>query len=225
MIVHSPYEAEQGTEAWLKLRMGKVTASELGNLITDTGSLRKRDAGMRMTYIYGKCAEAFRGQALPGFSSFVTEQGIELELQARATLSDILKSEIAHVGFVEREDMPLGCSPDGVIYDGAGFMLTGCEIKCPQPVNACRWAVESKLDANDFGAPPAEHALQVQCSMLVCEVPFWIFYSHSQSLPCVAMKVRPDFELHATIQKAAALFKEDFDECMEKLNSLRAREL
>jgi len=115
MIIHN---LEQGSEEWLKIRIGKFTASSfhvfLGNSKTKENELYKK-AAERITGV--KCDS-------DTFSNKHTERGNKLEDEARSIyelLNDVMVDE---VGFIEL-DKNTGYSPDGLI--GEEGLL---EIKC-----------------------------------------------------------------------------------------------
>ena len=160
------HTVEQGAAEWLQLRVGKVTASELGNLVTPEFAARKGETPH--TYLCSKLAEAWRGAALPGFSSHATEQGQILEDEARRWYAFAFDRErIQNVGFVEHDDGRCGCSPDALIDDDSGL-----ELKCPEPTNHVRYLLAGEL--------PKAYTAQVHMS--ITEIIFNLHrtFSHRQ---------------------------------------------
>lgn len=196
------HEIEQGTEDWLTVRVGKVTASELGEILTPLFKVREGETPR--TYMYSKLAEAYRGKALPGFSSWSTEQGQELEQEARSWFAFDTEHKVRNVGFVETDDGRFGCSPDALLDDDGGL-----ELKCVEPTNHVRYLLEGRL-------PPA-YACQVHGSMLATGRPWWKFVSYRRGFPAFVLKVERDEEIMGKIQSALASFYEQFDKAMAQL--------
>lgn len=196
-------DCPQGGESWLKLRLGVVTASEAGNLLTPNFEIRNGE--MPHTYLCQKVAEAYRGQVLPGFGgSWETEQGAINEMEARHWLSFATDKDVRQVDFVVSDDGRYGCSPDGLIGEDSGL-----ELKCVQPVNHVKWLLEGTL--------PKEHAVQVHFSMYVTGRPEWVFLSYQKKFPKLLLTVKRDEEKFAKIKEALDIFAEKFDKSIEKL--------
>jgi hypothetical protein len=119
-------DCKQGTPEWLAARLGKVTASEIGALVSPLGKVRTGD-GPR-TYLYKKLAEKILGVPGSDFTSFGMEQGVIVESEARAWFAFENNVSVREVGFCESDDGHIGFSPDGLIGEDGGI-----EIKSPQP--------------------------------------------------------------------------------------------
>lgn len=118
-------EIEQGTDAWRQIRVGKVTASRIGDLMAKT---KTGPSASRAAYMGELVAERLTGQPTEKFQSAAMRQGTELEPQARAAYAFLSGVSVEETGFVPhpRIDMA-GCSPDGLVGD-----LGLVEIKSPQ---------------------------------------------------------------------------------------------
>lgn len=115
---------DQGGLEWVRLRLGRPTASEFHHIMTP---LFKPKSGQGFeTYLNKKLAEKWLGHALPGFNSFATEQGSILEEEAIPWYALEYDCDPRQVGFVESDDSRCGCSPDALIGEDEGL-----EIKCP----------------------------------------------------------------------------------------------
>lgn len=197
------HEVNQGESDWLKLRVGKVTASEASALLTPEFAIRT--GAMPYTYLCEKVAEAWRGEPLPGFSSWETEQGQILEDEARAWYClehDDYKAR--NVGFVEHDDGRCGCSPDALLGEDGGL-----ELKCPQPTNAVRYVLDGTL--------PKDYAVQVHFSLYVTGRKWWRFVSYRRKFPPFVLHVERDEAICAKIQAALEKFYSDFDTAMARL--------
>jgi len=115
---------EQGTEEWFTIRIGKVTASRVADVIakTKTGYSATRD-----NYMAQLVCERLTGQKGESFSNAAMQHGTDTEPLARAAyeaLQDVLVDE---VGFVPHPSIIMaGASPDGLV--GEDGLI---EIKCP----------------------------------------------------------------------------------------------
>jgi putative phage-type endonuclease len=115
---------EQGTEAWFNIRIGKVTASRVADVLakTKTGYSTTRD-----NYMAQLVCERLTGQKGESFTNAAMQHGTETEPLARAAYEarhDVLVDE---VGFVPHPSIIMaGASPDGLV--GEDGLI---EIKCP----------------------------------------------------------------------------------------------
>lgn len=202
-IIH---EVGQGEAEWLQLRIGKVTASELSSLVTP--EFKIRDGATPHTYLCEKVAEAWRGKALPGFSTWETEQGQLLEDEARGwyclTHTD---HKLRNVGFVEGDDGRCGASPDALLGDDGGL-----ELKCPQPTNHVRYLLA--------GVVPKDYITQVHMSLCVTGRKWWRFVSYHRGYPALVVNVPRDEVICAKIQAALSAFYSSFDAAMAKLQQI-----
>lgn len=198
-------DVEQNSLAWMKLRMGKVTASELGNLLTPKFELRTGE--MPHTYLCKKVAEAYRGTPLMGFQSYQMEQGQELEDEARGWIAFESGLKVDQVAFIESEDGRSGASPDGLIGEDGGL-----ELKCPEPHTHTKYLLNGSL--------PAEYACQVHMSMYVTGRSWWKFLSYRRFFPPFIITVDRDEKIIATIGEAISKFSAKYDTALAKLKAL-----
>lgn len=202
MKIHT--DIVQGTAEWLKIRAGKVTASEIDALISPTLQIRKGD-GVQ-TYLYQKVAELKTGP-LPGFHSWEAEEGQMLEDEARKWFAFQSNERLHDAGFVEHDDGRCGCSPDALIGEDGGL-----ELKAPQPVNHVRYLLDGIL--------PKEYAAQVHMSLYVTGRKWWKFVSYRRKFPAFVLTVERDEKICATIAEALAGFYARLDEARNKLEAI-----
>jgi exodeoxyribonuclease (lambda-induced) len=201
-------ELEQKSWDWFKARAGKVTGSELKNLITDKLQIRKWTTEMPNSYLHRKLAEKWRGQALQSFGgNQQTDQGVQYEERARKFFASLLEKDIETVGGIESDDGKCWCSPDGIIGD-----TTGLEIKCPNADTHIGWLLG--------GCVPEEHVLQVQFSLWVSEFKAWWFMAWCKDFPHLAIAIEPDDSTISTIKDAVGEFNDRMDAAFEKLVEL-----
>lgn len=196
----------QGSVEWLKLRLGRPTASEFARFIKANGEGRESDK--RMTYVYEKAAEKWQRHALPGFGSFATERGQDFEAEAVAWYEFEHNVELRRVGFIESEDRLSGCSPDALCGEEYGV-----EIKCPQAPAHVRYCCEGRL--------PADYAPQVHGSLYVTGLPEWRFLSYHRGFPPLLLIVKRDEEIMERIGNALATFQRDFKAALAALAALK----
>lgn len=166
---------------------------------------------MPRTYLCEKVAEKWRGQPLPGFSAWSTEQGELLEAEARSWYAlEYDDEEMTRAGFCESDDGKAGCSPDALLGESAGL-----EIKCPGAVNHLKWLLDGGL--------PKDHAVQVYTSLYITQRPWWRFLSYHRGFPKLVVTVQTDPEIMEKIQSALEKFHITFDTAMTRLRQIEAQ--
>ena len=144
---------EQGTEEWFTIRIGKVTASRVADVIakTKTGYSTTRD-----NYAAQLVCERLTGQKGESFSNAAMQHGTDTEPLARAAyeaLKDVLVDE---VGFVPHPSIIMaGASPDGLVGDD-GLL----EIKCPNTATH----IETLLSQSVPGKYNTQMQFQMACT-------------------------------------------------------------
>jgi putative phage-type endonuclease len=116
---------EQRTAEWHRQRLGKVTASRVGDA---TARLKGNGwAAPRATYLMQLVVERLTGEAAPFFENDAMRWGTNTEPYARLAYSACTGRPVVEVGFFDHPSIGMaGASPDGFIGDDG--ML---EIKCP----------------------------------------------------------------------------------------------
>ncbi len=198
---------EQGHIDWFKLRVGKVTASELGNLLTPEFELRKGETPK--TYVYSKVAESWQGRPLISTGSWQTEQGNIREDEAIPWLALEKDWKILPGGFIETDDGRFGCSPDGLVQ-GHEF---GVEVKCPEAVNHVRYLSEGVL--------PKAYVCQVYGSMFATGFKKWIFVSYRRGFPALVLEIHHDDKAELAIHMAIKSFHAEFDRATDRISNIR----
>lgn len=137
----------QGSPEWHAIRLGRVTASRVHDVIAKTKS--GYTAG-RANYEAELIAERLTGMPADRFVNDAMRWGTETEAQARAAYSFLQDVDVAEVGFVPHPTIEMaGASPDGLVGDD-GLL----EIKCPNTATHL---------ATLFGATiPVKYASQMQ---------------------------------------------------------------
>jgi putative phage-type endonuclease len=115
---------EQGSDAWFNIRIGKVTASRVADVLakTKTGYSTTRD-----NYMAQLVCERLTGQKGESFTNAAMQHGTETEPLARAAYEARYDVLVDEVGFVPHPSIIMaGASPDGLVRED-GLI----EIKCP----------------------------------------------------------------------------------------------
>ena len=114
----------QGSDEWKALRVGKVTASRVADVIAKT---KTGWGASRANYAAELIAERLTGEPAAHYISKEMQHGTETEPQARAAYEFHANVDVAQVAFVDHPAIAMsGASPDGLVGE-AGLI----EIKCP----------------------------------------------------------------------------------------------
>lgn len=197
-------DAKQNSEAWLRARLGKVTASEADALISPEGKVRT-GAGPH-SYLCRKVAEKVLGYSLDTFQgSWATDQGNIIETMGLPWYSFAFDTPLTRVGFCETDDGRAGCSPDSLIGEDGGL-----ELKSPQPPAHVEYLLA--------GVVPKDYRIQVQFSLWVTGRKWWKFVSYSSQFESLVVHVEPDPLLQEAIGEAMAKFAPVFDAALERVS-------
>ena len=159
---------EQGSKEWLELRLGKVTASRITDVLAKGKS---GEALSREDYRYELVVQRLTGNPGESFTNAAMEWGTATEPQARIAYEAQADVFVEQVPFVLHPTIEwFGCSPDGLIGD-KGLI----EIKCPNSKTHIKY-----LNA---GKPPAKYVPQMQCQMAVTGRQWCDFVSFDPRLP------------------------------------------
>ena len=160
----------QGSDEWFAVRMGKITASKLGDLmrVTKYGEstyktrLRMELAIERLT---GKSAS-------PNFMNQAMKDGVEREPDARKLFEAITGKEVSLCGSFDHPDVVnTSASPDGLIR-GEDAVL---ELKCPTHVTHAKNLLSDKM--------PKNYEYQVQWQIACTESEYAYFASYHPDFP------------------------------------------
>jgi len=159
---------EQGTDAWHQLRLGKVTASRVADILAKT---KTGPSASRNNYLIELAIQRVTKAIEPSYSSSAMEWGVEQEARARVAYEVKSGNFVDQVPFIDHKTIPwFGCSPDGLV-DLDGLV----EIKCPN--SATHWSY-IKADA-----PPNKYVIQMQTQMCVTGRQWCDFVSYDPRMP------------------------------------------
>ncbi len=165
---------------------------------------------MPLTYIYKKVAEKLQGRPLIDLSasSFMLEQGMIIESEARPWYALEYDKKIKEVGFIATDDGRFGCSPDGLILNDE----CGLEIKSPAAHTHVKYLVSGVL--------PKEYATQVLGSMFVTGFKKWIFVSYRRGFPALVLEIQRDEKAMSAIASAIDSFHADFERALHRISNI-----
>lgn len=140
----------QGTDEWHALRLGKVTASKVADIVAKTS---KGYAASRTNYAAQLIIERLTGCPTETFTNAAMQWGTEMEPEARSAYEYYRAEEVEQVAFVDHPTISeTGASPDG---------LVGCdglvEIKCPNSA--------THIETLTGRIAPAKYVAQMQWQM------------------------------------------------------------
>lgn len=161
-------EIVQGTDEWKQLRLGKVTASRIADLMAKTKS---GPSASRATYMAQLICERLTGAPAETYVNDAMRHGTETEPEARCAYEFYRNETVEQVAFVAHPKIDqAGCSPDGLV--GSDGMV---EIKCPQ--------TPAHLDTLLGKSVPGKYALQIQFQMACTGRKWCDFVSYDPRLP------------------------------------------
>jgi putative phage-type endonuclease len=161
-------EIIQGTLEWHQLRLGKVTASRVADILAKT---KTGVSASRGNYLVELAIQRVTGQIEESYTNAAMAWGTETEPKARMAyevFNDIL---VEQVPFVDHSTIKgFGASPDGLVnVDGL------CEIKCPN--SATHWSYLKS------GEPPNKYFIQMQAQLSCTDRDWNDFISFDPRMP------------------------------------------
>ena len=195
LTIYNAEDIPQGSDAWLEARRGIVTASTIGQLITDKTvkpAQNDRARGLHATLI----AERITGRVEPAIPNRAMTRGTLLEDEARREYEKRTGNTVAQIGFarLDTDTYTVGASPDGLIGEDGGL-----EIKCPAPKTHIQTVLSGEI--------PAYNRAQVQASMFVTGRAYWDFCSYLPGEVLYIIRDYPEQRWQTAIQEAAEGFE------------------
>lgn len=199
----------QGSPEWYALRVGKVTASRVADVIAKT---KTGWGASRANYMAELIAERLTGEPAEKYTNAAMAWGTENEPDARAAYEFFRDAQVVEVGFIEHPSILMaGASPDGLVGD-AGLV----EIKCPNTA--------THLDTLLTQAIPARYVTQMTWQMACAGRAWCDFVSFDPRLPetmsLFVKRVERDDSLIASLEKDVSDFLDELAQKLGQLNSL-----
>src|SRR5688572_20638873 len=172
-------DLEQGSQAWLEARIGRVTSSEMDKIIQP---VKRKASASQDAYMAKLVAEWLLGVSLDEAVSQFMERGSALEIDAVKRYEWDNDVTAKAVGLVLRDDEKVGSSPDRLVgNDGLA------EFKVPSLLTHVGYMLNNELLVDTYWT-------QVQGEMWICEREWADLVSHNPSLPQVCVRVLRDHE-------------------------------
>ena len=187
----------QGSDEWLAIRCGLLTASEMKLVMTT--NWKPSDNETTRAHVYKIVHQRATRYVPPHYISPDMLRGKYDEPEARI-LYEKHRSPVTDIGFVTRDirGFTLGYSPDGLV--GNDGLL---ECKSRREDLQTKSIIEDYLD----GTVPDDYILQIQTGLLVTGRKWLDFVSYSNGEPMAVLRSFPDLELHEKIIAAATAFE------------------
>ncbi len=199
IIYHNEFQQNSG--AWLKARLGIVTASEVKNILTPTLKLASNDKAR--VYLYKKAAERITGRIEEdGYQSPKMERGHIEEEQAFELYSERYE-KAKKCAFITRttSDFTIGYSPDWLVGDdGLG------ECKSRDAHHQIKTMVLNVRPENNRCVPD-DYVIQCQTGLFVTQRNWIDFVSYSNGLPMAVIRTTPIPEYQEAIKEAVTEFE------------------
>ena len=201
-------EIIQRSEAWHQLRVGKVTASRVADIIakTKTGYSTSRD-----NYLAQLVCERMTGKPAESYSNSAMQWGTDTEPFARAAYEARMDLLVTEVGFIDHPWIVMsGASPDGLANEGM------VEIKCPNTA--------THIDTLLSRTVPAKYITQMMWQMACADRPWCDFVSFDPRLPekhqLFIKRINYDPEMVNLLENSVIQFLGDVDLKIQQLESL-----
>lgn len=202
MAITYHHDIVQGTQQWLDIRLGLLTASEMCRIITPSTLKAAANDEMR-AHVYEIAAQRISQYVEPAYVGDDMLRGQEDEIDAR----DLYRERYGpteECGFITNDEFgfKIGYSPDGLVGDD-GLI----EIKSRRQ----HFQVETTIK----GVVPTKHAIQVQTGLLVSRRNWCDFVSYSAGLPMDVITAEPIAEFQEAIVAAATAFEAKVADAIE----------
>lgn len=202
-------EIIQGSPEWHALRIGKVTASRVSDVIAKT---KTGWGASRANYMAELIAERLTGEPAEKYSNAAMAWGTEKEPDARAAYEFFRDAQVSEIAFVDHPVIGMtGASPDGLVGDH-GLV----EIKCPNTA--------THLDTLLTQAIPSKYVTQMLWQMACTGRQWCDFVSYDPRLPeamsLFVKRVDRDDKLIASLEKDVAEFLAELDLKLAQLDTL-----
>lgn len=202
-------EIIQGSDAWKQLRLGRVTASRVADVVAKTKSGYSTS---RANYAAQLIAERLTGTVAESFTNAAMQHGTETEPEARAAYEFYQGVTVEQVAFVPHPSIDqAGCSPDGLI-DSDGLV----EIKCPNTATHLETLLGQSV--------PGKYETQIQFQLACTGRKYCDFVSYDPRMPenmrLFIQRVKRDDKRISELETEVAGFLLELAVKLSQLNSL-----
>ena len=198
--------AAQRTDEWFAVRLGKVTASRMADVLSKGKS---GESASRRNYRIELVAQRLTNQPSEPFTNAAIEHGIASEPLARVAYELKNNRDVIDIAFVEHPTIEwFGCSPDGLV--GENGLI---EIKCPNTTTHLDWMEDGKA--------PSKHIPQMMAQMACTGRQWCDFVSYDPRLPedlqLFIVRVNRDQEYIDSMEAEVKKFLKEVEETINKL--------
>ena len=202
-------EIEQRSEDWFAIRLGKVTASRVADVIakTKTGYSTSRE-----NYMAQLVVERLTQTKAESYTNAAMQWGTDQEPFARAAYEAAQGVMVEEVGFVPHPTIEwAGASPDGLVGDD-GLV----EIKCPNTA--------TMIEALLTGKVPTKYFTQMQFQIACTGTKFCDYVVFDPRMPAKAQlfvtRVNRDDAYIAEIEAEIVKFLAEVESQVQQLNQI-----
>ena len=199
----------QGSEEWVKQRLGKVTASVIHKVYSDKLTATKKNL-MRSLAL-----ERLSGSRMSNIKTVDMARGLAIEPLARKAYEIATQQKVSLVGFISHPDIKnAGASPDGLIGE-KGFI----EIKCLNIRNHNQIIKNKKI--------PKQYYYQMQFQ-LACSQREWgdfVAYHPEADESLYIERVAPEHNIIQELQSKVINFLTDVKQLFNEIKKSNAEEL
>ncbi len=209
----------QGSEEWLAMRCGLLTASEMKLILTPTLKIASNDK--ERAHLYELLAQRITGYVEPSYVSDDMLRGRDDEIEARIVYTKTY-APVRECGFITNDKwgFTIGYSPDALVDvdpEGEGQI----ECKSRRQRFQVQTIVENMGDDEGETIPP-DFMIQIQTGLLVTERKWCDFVSYSGGLPMATVRVFPHPETQRAILGAAVEFEAKLKQKLSTYNAALA---
>lgn len=204
---------EQGTDAWKRLRLGKVTASRVADIVART---KTGYSASRANYMAQLIAERLTGTVAESYINAAMQHGTDTEPEARAAYEFYQSVSVTQIAFVPHPKIDqAGASPDGLVGDD-GLV----EIKAPQTATHLETLLGQSV--------PGKYIAQMQFQMACTGRKWCDFVSYDPRMPehmrLFVKRVHRDEAIIKEMEAEIASFLLEMAVKLSQLNSLYGQE-
>ena len=199
----------QGSEEWVKQRLGKVTASVIHKVYSDKLTATKKNL-MRSLAL-----ERLSGSRMSNIKTVDMARGLAIEPLARKAYEIATQQKVSLVGFISHPDIKnAGASPDGLIGE-KGFI----EIKCLNIRNHNQIIKNKKIPKQYY------YQMQFQLACLQREWGDFVAYHPEADESLYIERVAPEHNIIQELQSKVINFLADVEQLFNEIKKSNAEEL
>ena len=203
---------EQNTPEWHQMRLGKVSASRMADLLAKT---KTGFSASRAKYMAQLLCERMTGQPTEFFTTAAMQRGVDVEPLARQAYEAHNLTSVEQIAWVEHPTIPFsGCSPDGFV--GEHGLI---EIKCKEIHNHLDSILNDRIDP--------DHQAQMMWQM-ACTGRQWCDYvcfddRAPEGLQLFVKRLHRDEEKIKQMEDEVIKFLKDLESMIQKLNEIKEK--